>query len=203
MVPPVKRYRSSQRQYQSQPKRWDYGPGAEVRRLNSAGCLSEGRRRWFVCQGLAERDVALERPSLAQTARRVEPPYFRPRSIVPALRLRLVLPLARAVALHRRYHPAGLVRAHLIVLAAKLLEQPSPLPSLARLPAVPPLPLRDEPAVALRDPSGPALNGKGKIVQCKGCLDSKCKECLANKHTAACPYSFVLRNAVPRCSMTF
>ena len=41
MVPPVKRYRSSQRQYQSQPKRWDYGPGAEVRRLNSAGCLSE------------------------------------------------------------------------------------------------------------------------------------------------------------------
>ena len=85
------------------------------------------------------------------------------------------------------------------------------------------LPLRDEPAVALRDPSGPALNGKGKIVQCKGCLDSKCKECLDNKHrrvrpgarftrrpirsrdqtpqkplwagAAARPYSLVVRNA--------
>ena len=61
MVPPAKCYRSSQRRYQSQPARWDYGPEAEVQRLNSAGCLSNGGRRWFVCEALAEREVALER----------------------------------------------------------------------------------------------------------------------------------------------
>ena len=43
----------------------------------------------------------------------------------------------------------------------------------------------------LRSPSGLPLNGKGKIVQCRGCLANKCKECVDNKHRCgrppACP----------------
>ena len=68
------------------------------------------------------------RGSTAACAGRPRPP---PRLSV---HLRALPDAWRRASLH---HPAGLVRAHLIVLAAKLLEQPSPLPSLARLPAVP------------------------------------------------------------------
>ena len=59
--PPKERYRPSHRPYQPQPPAWEYPEGAEVRRLNAAGCLYDRTRQYFVCEALAERRVRLER----------------------------------------------------------------------------------------------------------------------------------------------
>jgi len=40
------------RPYQETPREYDYGPGTEVRVLNSQGCLPYGNRRYFVCEAL-------------------------------------------------------------------------------------------------------------------------------------------------------
>lgn len=61
MQTPASRYRCSSREYQPQPAEWEYAPGAEVRRLNPAGCLWAEHRPWFVCEALAGERVQLER----------------------------------------------------------------------------------------------------------------------------------------------
>jgi transposase InsO family protein len=60
MQRPVERYSSSTRGYQAQPGRWEYPSGSRVRRLNSGGCLDWEQQRWFVCEALAGRQVAVE-----------------------------------------------------------------------------------------------------------------------------------------------
>jgi transposase InsO family protein len=54
---PQARYRPSSRAYNPHPSEWQYPAGADVRRLNSAGCLDYQRRRFFVCEALAEQQV--------------------------------------------------------------------------------------------------------------------------------------------------
>jgi len=58
MQVPAARYCASSRELQIPPVPFDYGASAELRRLNSKGCL--GRERYFVCEALAGREVALE-----------------------------------------------------------------------------------------------------------------------------------------------
>lgn len=61
MSVPSARYESSPRPYQVEPRAWDYEPGAEVRRLNSAGCLDLPAERYFVCEALAGKSVWCQR----------------------------------------------------------------------------------------------------------------------------------------------
>jgi len=58
---PSQHYRPSRRRYQSNPPRWEYPAGAEVRQLVHNGCLYEAGRYHFVCHALADRRVRLER----------------------------------------------------------------------------------------------------------------------------------------------
>lgn len=51
--------RANLRPYQEQPREYDYGP-ADLRPLNSQGCLTHGRRRYFVCEALAQERVRVE-----------------------------------------------------------------------------------------------------------------------------------------------
>lgn len=57
---PASRYRSSPRIYCENPPRWEYDTGTDVRRLNSQGCVRYGKQRYFVCEALADEDVAIE-----------------------------------------------------------------------------------------------------------------------------------------------
>lgn len=57
---PAERYQPSRRAFQSRPQAFDYGAGAEVRQLNSKGCVRHGRERYFVCEALAGREVVVE-----------------------------------------------------------------------------------------------------------------------------------------------
>jgi len=57
MARPAERYRPSQRSYRVNPGEWDYPQGAEVYRLNGAGCLDYRSSRYFVCEALAEERV--------------------------------------------------------------------------------------------------------------------------------------------------
>jgi transposase InsO family protein len=61
LVPPATRYTPSPRPYQSQPPGWDYPTGLEVRRVDHAGCISEGGRRLFVCGALTGQWVGVQR----------------------------------------------------------------------------------------------------------------------------------------------
>jgi len=47
------------RPYRAKPAAYDYG-GAQTRRLNALGCVRYGRRRYFVCEALAERWVRID-----------------------------------------------------------------------------------------------------------------------------------------------
>jgi transposase InsO family protein len=60
MQVPAERYRASTREFQRRPAAYDYGAGAQLYRLNSKGCATYGRRRYFVCEALAGQEVALE-----------------------------------------------------------------------------------------------------------------------------------------------
>jgi transposase InsO family protein len=61
MAVPAERYQPSPREYRDPPPRWDYERGAEVRKLNSKGCVKYGGERYFVCEALAGEQVAVER----------------------------------------------------------------------------------------------------------------------------------------------
>ena len=58
---PASRYQPSARAYQPTPPAWEYPAGADVRRLNGAGCLEYQGRRYFVCEALASERVQCER----------------------------------------------------------------------------------------------------------------------------------------------
>ena len=60
MKTPASCYKPSRRRYQSALRRWEYRAGAEVKKLNSAGCLDHRRGRFFVCEALANEEVCLE-----------------------------------------------------------------------------------------------------------------------------------------------
>ena len=60
LQPPAAAYRPSPRRYRSRPVPWDYPVGVETRRVDQAGCLSEGGRRYFVCQALASEWVGCQ-----------------------------------------------------------------------------------------------------------------------------------------------
>jgi len=57
MQVPAQRYTPSPRAFQPSPKPWIYPTGAQVYRLNSAGCITYGDRRYFVCEALANEEV--------------------------------------------------------------------------------------------------------------------------------------------------
>lgn len=59
--PPTQCYVASPRRAVARPHPWDYPQGLETRRVDQAGCLSEGGHRYFVCQALASKWVACER----------------------------------------------------------------------------------------------------------------------------------------------
>jgi len=61
MAVPAERYQPSPRQYRDPPPRWEYESGAEVRKLNSKGCVKYCSQRYFVCEALAGEDVAVEK----------------------------------------------------------------------------------------------------------------------------------------------
>jgi len=54
---PAARYRPSHRPYQPDPTDWEYPPGANVVRLNQQGLLPWQRKRYFVCEALANEYV--------------------------------------------------------------------------------------------------------------------------------------------------
>jgi transposase InsO family protein len=59
--PPATCYTASPRAYVAQPPTWVYPPGLEVLRVDQAGCISDGNRRYFVCQALATHGVGCQR----------------------------------------------------------------------------------------------------------------------------------------------
>jgi transposase InsO family protein len=61
LLPPATRYTPSRRPYRSDPPAWDYPTGMETRRVDQAGCISEGGRRLFVCAALAGQWVGYQR----------------------------------------------------------------------------------------------------------------------------------------------
>lgn len=60
MAVPAQRYRPSPRVYREHPPRWEYEIGAQVRRLNSKGCVKYRSERYFVCEALAGEEVVVE-----------------------------------------------------------------------------------------------------------------------------------------------
>ena len=60
MAVPAQRYQPSQRVYRDNPPPWEYESGAEVRRLNSKGCVKYRSQRYFVCEALAGEEVVVE-----------------------------------------------------------------------------------------------------------------------------------------------
>jgi len=60
LEPPATRYQPSARAYNPRPPAWEYPENAEVRRLNTQGCLDWQRGRLFVCEALAGQRVQIE-----------------------------------------------------------------------------------------------------------------------------------------------
>lgn len=60
MARPADRYQPSRKAYRPSPPEWEYPPGSIVKRLNPQGCLDYNRRRYFVCEALAEQRVRIE-----------------------------------------------------------------------------------------------------------------------------------------------
>lgn len=58
---PQQCYQPSGRNYQEQPRAWEYPEGSEIKRLNSQGMLEDRGKRWFVCLALAGQRVRVER----------------------------------------------------------------------------------------------------------------------------------------------
>ena len=57
MAVPASRYQPSRRAFQPDPPEWEYPFGADVRKLNSAGCVDYQGYRYFVCEALAGQRV--------------------------------------------------------------------------------------------------------------------------------------------------
>ena len=77
MATPSTRWRPSERRYQPDLAEWKYPAGAELRRLNEAGCLALDGRHWFVCEALAGELVMIERLPLATVVVRFRDMYIR------------------------------------------------------------------------------------------------------------------------------
>jgi transposase InsO family protein len=61
MEVPAQHYAPSPRAYDPHPREWEYAPGLLVKRLNAQGCLDYQQQRYFVCEALAEQQVAAQR----------------------------------------------------------------------------------------------------------------------------------------------
>lgn len=61
LTPPATRYTASPRPYVADPPPWIYTTGLEVHRVDQAGCISAGGRRYFVCEALARHHVGCHR----------------------------------------------------------------------------------------------------------------------------------------------
>jgi len=61
MRTPASLWRPSVRTYDPNPQTWDYGPGAELRKVGRQGHIYIGDRSWKVSQALASHTVKLER----------------------------------------------------------------------------------------------------------------------------------------------
>lgn len=57
MVVPAERYRPSSRPYVAQPAEWPYPNDGRIVRLNTRGFVTYQRRRFFVCEALAQQPV--------------------------------------------------------------------------------------------------------------------------------------------------
>jgi transposase InsO family protein len=60
MAVPASRYRPSLRQYNPNPREWEYPAGAIVKRLDDEGMLKISGRRHFVCEALCGERVSIE-----------------------------------------------------------------------------------------------------------------------------------------------
>lgn len=60
MDTPANRYRPSPRPYQEHPRDWEYGSGADVRRVPANGMLRDRDCTWFVSQALVGERVSLD-----------------------------------------------------------------------------------------------------------------------------------------------
>jgi hypothetical protein len=61
MRTPATLWRPSPRRYDPHPPAWDYGPGAELRQVNSDGDLHLGQRKWPLAMALRHQTVELKR----------------------------------------------------------------------------------------------------------------------------------------------
>ena len=61
MRTPASRWRASERKYDSNPPRWDYGQAAEVRKVDSSGHIYVNNQQWHVSRALTTQTVAIER----------------------------------------------------------------------------------------------------------------------------------------------
>ena len=57
---PVERYHASKRQYQATPQCWLYPVGAKVQRVDTAGCIRQSGRQYFVSHCLVGEEVRVE-----------------------------------------------------------------------------------------------------------------------------------------------
>ena len=60
MATPIECYQPSRKIYNPKPAQWEYPSGLIVRQLNTQGCLTFNRRRYFVCEALAEQKVGIK-----------------------------------------------------------------------------------------------------------------------------------------------
>jgi transposase InsO family protein len=61
MQTPASRWRPSPRAYDPTPAAWDYGQGAEVRRIDAVGHIYLSNQPWHISRALASQTVALQR----------------------------------------------------------------------------------------------------------------------------------------------
>jgi len=60
MATPSEYYQPSQKQYNPNPRKWEYPEGSVVEKLNTRGWIGKSRTRYFVSEALAEKEVRIE-----------------------------------------------------------------------------------------------------------------------------------------------
>lgn len=60
MATPSEYYQPSQKIYNPNPEEWEYPEGSVIKKLNTRGWLGNSRKRYFVCEALAEKKVRVE-----------------------------------------------------------------------------------------------------------------------------------------------
>ena len=60
MAVPADRYQRSSKEYDPNPRAWEYPQGSLVKCLNTQGCLDYGGDRYFVCEALARQPVCVQ-----------------------------------------------------------------------------------------------------------------------------------------------